>query len=255
LFYIFIALYFNEKKMNSAQTTLQKIDLNKDDLGLRGLVILAGFHGVSASAEDIKHRFDPEGKGLDKNGWLLAAKDLGLKVRLSKQPASRMHLAVLPALVWRKDGNHCVIAKCEDSRVLTHNLKTGKPEIFTREQFLKIYEGVLIVVASRASIMGKLAKFDFTWFIPAIIKYRRILLEVVLISVVIQMFALITPLFFQVVMDKVLVHRGFTTLDVIVMALAVVTVFEIILSGLRTFIFAHTTSRIDVELGARLFRH
>ena len=56
-------------------------------------------------------------------------------------------------------------------------------------------------------------------------------------------------------MDKVLVHRGFSTLDVITVAFIVVTLFEVTLSGLRTYIFAHTTSRIDVELGARLYRH
>ena len=103
--------------------------------------------------------------------------------------------------------------------------------------------------------MGSLAKFDFTWFIPAVIKYRRIFLEVLAVSIVLQLFALITPLFFQVVMDKVLVHRGFSTLDVIAVAFVVVTLFEVVLGGLRSYIFAHTTSRIDVELGARLYRH
>ena len=60
---------------------------------------------------------------------------------------------------------------------------------------------------------------------------------------------------FQVVMDKVLVHRGVTTLDVLVIGLVVVVVFESVLSTLRAYVFSHTTSRIDVELGARLFRH
>ena len=56
-------------------------------------------------------------------------------------------------------------------------------------------------------------------------------------------------------MDKVLVHRGFSTLDVITVAFILVKLFVVTLSGLRTYIFAHTTSRIDVELGARLYRH
>ena len=90
---------------------------------------------------------------------------------------------------------------------------------------------------------------------PAIVKYRKLLLEVLLVSLALQIFALITPLFFQVVMDKVLVHRGFTTLDVIAVGLTVVVLFEVSLTALRGFVFAHTTSRIDVELGARLFRH
>ena len=76
-----------------------------------------------------------------------------------------------------------------------------------------------------------------------------------LVSFVLQLFALVTPLFFQVVMDKVLVHRGMTTLDVIAVGLLVVMLFEVALSGIRSHVFAHTTSRIDVELGARLFRH
>ncbi|EFK5227456.1 type I secretion system permease/ATPase, partial [Escherichia coli] len=66
---------------------------------------------------------------------------------------------------------------------------------------------------------------------------------------------LVSPLFFQVIMDKVLVHRGFSTLNVITIALTLVIVFEVILTGVRSYIFAHTTSRIDVELGSKLFRH
>ena len=79
--------------------------------------------------------------------------------------------------------------------------------------------GTLLLATSRASLVGALAKFDFSWFIPAIVKYRKLLGEVLLVSLALQLFALITPLFFQVVMDKVLVHRGLTTLDVIAIGL------------------------------------
>ncbi|EGZ1952286.1 enterohemolysin T1SS ABC transporter permease/ATPase EhxB, partial [Escherichia coli] len=82
-----------------------------------------------------------------------------------------------------------------------------------------------------------------------------ILLEVLTVSAFIQFLALITPLFFQVVMDKVLVHRGFSTLNIITIAFIIVILFEVILTGARTYIFSHTTSRIDVELSAKLFRH
>ena len=117
------------------------------------------------------------------------------------------------------------------------------------------WTGKLILFASRASMAGEMSRFDFTWFIPAIVKYRKLLGEVLLVSFALQIFALITPLFFQVVMDKVLVHRGFTTLDVIAVGLMLVVLFEVSLTALRSYVFAHTTSRIDVELGARLFRH
>ena len=98
-------------------------------------------------------------------------------------------------------------------------------------------------------------KFDFTWFIPAIVKYRTFLGEVLVASFFLQLFALLTPLFTQVVIDKVLVHKGFTTLHVLAVGMIALALFDAILGGLRTYLFSHTTNRIDVGLGAQLFRH
>ncbi len=113
----------------------------------------------------------------------------------------------------------------------------------------------MLLFTSRASIAGELARFDFSWFIPAVVKYRRLLLEVLGVSLILQLFGLVSPLMFQVVMDKVLVNRTYSTLNVVCVALLVSSVFEVLLTGLRNYVFAHTTNRIDVELGARLFRH
>ena len=74
--------------------------------------------------------------------------------------------------------------------------------------FAAHWTGELILITSRASLAGELAKFDFSWFIPALVKYRRLLDEVLLISFALQIFGLVSPLFFQVVIDKVLVHKG-----------------------------------------------
>ena len=226
----------------------------KDNCALIALSIIAQFHGIAVNPEDIAHQYF-EHNTFSIQQWLLAAKNLGLKAKLSKQKIERLPFIALPAVVWREDGQHFLLAKIDGDRYLIHDLSEGKPIILNKEQFNERYCGQVILVASRASILGQLAKFDFTWFIPAVIKYRRIFLEVLGVSVIIQLFALITPMFFQVVMDKVLVHRGFSTLDVITIALLVVSIFDVILGGLRTYIFTHTTSRIDVELGARLFRH
>src|SRR3546814_18865682 len=79
--------------------------------------------------------------------------------------------------------------------------------------------------------------------------------EVLLASFIIQVLALVSPLMFQVVIDKVMVHRSLSTLDVLVVALVGIAVFEAIFGGLRTYLFSHTTNRVDLELGARLFSH
>ncbi|MDF7676667.1 type I secretion system permease/ATPase [Neisseriaceae bacterium ESL0693] len=234
--------------------SLSVLPQNKIKPALSGLTLLAHYHGVAVNQADIAHRFASQ-DDLNQQEWLLAAKDLGLKARLVKHNVDRLSLVSLPALVWQEDGQHFILAKTDNDQFMIQDLTQSGVRILSREEFVKLYSGQLILVTSRASIMAQLAKFDFTWFIPAVIRYRRIFIEVLLISVVIQLFALITPMFFQVVMDKVLVHRGFSTLDVISVALLVVILFEVTLNGLRTYVFAHTTSRIDVELGARLFRH
>jgi subfamily B ATP-binding cassette protein HlyB/CyaB len=104
-------------------------------------------------------------------------------------------------------------------------------------------------------LAGELAKFDFSWFIPSVVEHRHLFGEVLLVSLFLQLFALVSPLFFQVVMDKVLVHKGVSTLDVLVVGLIGVCLFESVLTVLRAYVFSHTTSRIDVELGSRLYRH
>ncbi|MBC7602129.1 MAG: type I secretion system permease/ATPase, partial [Ramlibacter sp.] len=192
---------------------------------------------------------------------LRAAKLLGLKAKLSSTTTDRLPLTPLPALaaMRREDGSvrFVVLAQCDGQRVLFQDMGVSgsRPTIESLDVFSSQWTGDLILIASRASLAGELARFDFSWFIPAIVKYRKLIGEVLLISLMLQLFALVSPLFFQVVMDKVLVHRGMTTLDVLVIGLVIVVIFESALTGLRTYVFSHTTNRIDVELGARLFRH
>ena len=97
--------------------------------------------------------------------------------------------------------------------------------------------------------------FSFRWFLPSIWRYRQAVVHVLLASFFVQIFALVTPLFFQVVIDKVLSHKGYDTLFVLIGGLAVIGLFDVILQYLRTYALSHTTNRIDVELGRRLFAH
>ncbi|KRE89695.1 peptidase C39 [Frateuria sp. Soil773] len=220
-----------------------------------GLVLLAQFHGIAADAAQMRHDAGRGGDPFDEAALLLAAKKLGLKARAIRQPAERLDRVALPALALRNDGTAFVLARVDGEKALIHDLDQQRPRVLTRQELADRYDGRLLTVASRASMVAELARFDFSWFIPAVVKYRRLLLEVLLVSFFLQLFALVTPLFFQVVMDKVLVHHAMTTLTVITVGLVAITLFNVALTGLRTFVFAHTTSRIDVELGARLFRH
>ncbi|MCJ8170771.1 type I secretion system permease/ATPase [Pseudomonas sp. A3.4] len=217
--------------------------------------MLARFHNVAASPEQLVHEFAEDGRPFSKVELLLAAKKLGLKAKASRSKFSRLAHTPLPAIAADNDGGFFIIARMDGDNALIHCPEQQRPVVLSQEALAARWSGELILLRSEASMAGELAKFDFTWFIPAVVKYRKLLGEVLVASFVLQIFALLTPLFFQVVMDKVLVHRGLSTLDVIAIGLLGIMVFETLLSGLRSYVFAHTASRIDVELGSRLFRH
>src|SRR6266480_4353128 len=223
------------------------------DPGLEALVTLLHLQGVAADAEQIRHRL-----GTDKIGaseMLRCARDLGLKARVYRTDWLRLARTPLPAIATLRDGGFLVVAKAAEDKVLVQSPLAPRPALLTRDELAAVWDGGLILMTRRARLSDITRRFDITWFLGAIHKYRHLLGEVLLASFFLQLFGLVSPLFFQVVIDKVLVHRALTTLDVLVIGLLAISVFETILGILRTYLFAHTTNRIDVELGARLFRH
>ncbi|HNP02245.1 MAG TPA: cysteine peptidase family C39 domain-containing protein, partial [Agitococcus sp.] len=210
---------------------------NNIDTGLACLVMLARFHSIAVDPHQIAHEFKESGKLFTTVEILLAAKKLGLITKKVKPQLNRLATTPMPAVVSAKDGSFFIIARMDGDKVLIHDPTVERPEIISQEQLAARWSGELILFSSRASLAGELAKFDFSWFIPAIIKYRKLLIEVLFVSFILQFFGLVTPLFFQVVMDKVLVHKGFSTLDVIAFAFVVVVLFEITLTTLRSYVF------------------
>jgi ATP-binding cassette, subfamily B, bacterial HlyB/CyaB len=225
---------------------------------LPALCLIARLHHVASEPEALRHQLGrTASEPISGDDLLFAAKHLGLKAKRSTSSADRLNLVPLPALALLRDGRYVVLAQCDGQRVLIQDASASgsRPTIEPLDVFAAQWSGELVLVTSRASLAGELAKFDFSWFVPALVKHRKLFGEVLLISLFLQLFALVSPLFFQAVMDKVLVHRGLSTLDVLVIGLLVVVIFESVLNALRTYVFSHTTSRIDVELGAKLFRH
>lgn len=93
------------------------------------------------------------------------------------------------------------------------------------------------------------------WFIPVIVKYKKYFIEVLIASFFLQLFGLVTPLFTQVIIDKVILHKGIATLDVLALALVFSAIFQCMMTIARKYIETHTSNKVDMILGARLFRH
>ncbi|WP_422420430.1 peptidase domain-containing ABC transporter [Pseudomonas sp. GZD-222] len=173
----------------------------------------------------------------------------GVNLRLERLSLRKLTPKLLP-LVWRTQaGDFVLLARLSDAQALIQSPSASTPDVIERTQLTEQWSGEVIRLRQ-----GGL-RFDLSWFAPELLRHRRVLTEVVLCSLLLQVLALATPLFFQAVMDKVMVHRALATLDVLVITLVVVGVFEVLLKGLREYLSAHTANRIDIGLGIKLFRH
>lgn len=234
---------------------LQETDIpdSTPDTGAVALVLLLRFLGIAADPQQLKHQFG--GSLIGVSEMLRCAKRIQVKARVMTSDWGRLAKTTLPAIAECHDGSFIILAKCADDAVLIQDPLANSPQQLSRTEFESRWSGRLVVMTRRAGLGDLIRRFDITWFLQAMHKYRRLLGEVLVASFFLQLFALVTPLFFQVVIDKVLVHRGITTLYVLIIGLVTVSFFESLLTALRTYVFSHTTNRIDVELGARLFRH
>jgi len=233
------------------------------DSGLFALVLIAKLHQIQIQPQQLQHNFGKPGEVFSQVDILQAAKSLGFSAKLINLKGKLPDLRVLPAIGQTNDGHFVVVAKGKSEseggqidQLLIHCPRTGQSQSFSIDEFFNIHLSHLILLKSDTSLLDNVtSKFNISWFWQSLKKYKKLFTEVLIASFFLQLFALVTPLFFQVVMDKVLVHRGFTTLDVLAVGFFIVVIFEAFLGGFRNYLFSHTTNRVDVELGARLYHH
>ncbi len=224
------------------------------DPGAWSLALALHLLGVVADPARIQHEAG-RSAALTETDILRAAQKFPVKIKAVALTRKRLARAPTPAIAALKTGGFAVVGKVTDEGALIQGPEDQGPRFLSFAEFERDFTGRILLIAKRAPVSDLARRFNLSWFLDAARKYRRILAEVLLASFVIQLFALATPLIFQTVIDKVLVHRGYSTLEVMVSGLALIAIFDALLSGLRTYLFAHTSNRIDVELGARTFRH
>jgi subfamily B ATP-binding cassette protein HlyB/CyaB len=155
-----------------------------------------------------------------------------------------------------------IVIQCDEAQVVLFEAGTNTPKSLTAVEFSKRYAGTAFQFALAPSaikdpdraVADKTA-FGFSWFIPELLKHRKVWRDVFVASLVIQLLALATPLFTQVIIDKVVVHRTESTLIVIGIGLSVFMVFSALLSWIRQYLVLHTGNRVDAVLGAAVFDH
>lgn len=224
------------------------------DTAVRALRLVAQLHHLPVNDDKLSEALGESPGGPACSTLVRAARRIGMRARVLRVDWDILLKSPLPAIARQKDGRFVIVAKVvEGNRLLVQDPLEARPMLLPREIFEPAFSGELVLCRPRGR--GARMSFGFRWFLSAMTKYKRHVAEVLVASLFVQLLALVTPIFFQVVIDKVLVHRGLTTLDVLAVGLLAVAVFEVVLTTLRSYIFSHTTNRIDVELGAKLFRH
>jgi len=230
--------------------------LNPFVSAIQCLSLVARFFQLPANPQQLLREFGHHDDSLVEVNLLRAAKHLGLKAKALKLDGKQLAQANLPAMGLSKQGQYFLIVKAQgNGQFLIHDLVAGQPMVMNIEQLQAFWSGRAILFTRRSEILNQKTKFGLSWFLPAIVKYKKYLGDVLLASFFIQLLGIASPVFFQVVIDKVLVHKGMTTLDVLALGFFVVITFEVLLTGLRTYLFSHTTNRVDVELGSSLYKH
>jgi subfamily B ATP-binding cassette protein HlyB/CyaB len=178
---------------------------------------------------------------------------LGLLVSGARVPAGAATRLITPCLVaWK--GSFAIVSASNAGGLTLASPGQGWVRL-TPKQIAEAWpEGLEVLLLERSTATPE-QRFGPGWFWPALARYRGMLIQVLLASFVVQLFSLANPLLIQVIIDKVIAQRSLDTLQILGMALVVVTLMEGVIGSLRTFLFTDTTNRIDLRLGAEVIDH
>ena len=174
---------------------------------------------------------------------------------LSYKPEEKSIAELSLPFIVRLNGSFVVVMKRSDKQILAFSTEQNRPVVVPLEEFQQQWDGYAFFMTPKLKLNNLPKRFNLQWFLPVFWKFKRFFYEVLAASFLLQVFTLITPLFTQVIIDKVLVHKGLSTLDVLMIGLIIIAVFQMVLGYLRTYIFTVLTNKVDVVLGARLYNH
>ena len=245
-----------EQGQQSQPQQAQQEQKKNYNTGLISLEIVAKFNQIDIDMRSIVRNYGIESADISPEEIIRIAQNEGFKVKKKAITLKDMEKRYpLPAIVRLKDNVYNVVLaiKHDENKAMILDPREQSPKAVLLDEFQNELQDFVLVLKHK--MLNDEVKFGFKWFFVEILKYKKIVGQVLLGSFVIQLFGLVTPLFTQVILDKVLVHRTISTLNVLAFAFIIVSVFELLLNLARNYIFIHTTNKIDAKLGSKLFKH
>ena len=229
------------------------------DTALACLVQIAGHFSIPADYRQLERAYIVDANAADTVTLLQATQDIGLKARkFEGVDVKRLVRMPMPAVCRMQQGNYVVVIGGNEEQIVFFDpLHPGGRLAAKIGAFAKLWSGEVVLFTKRfhvEKLTEKVEKFGFSWFLPVVMKYKSLLVKVLFISLLLQLFGILTPLFTQFIIDKVLVHHSLSTMDVLIIGMILVALFNNWMLALRSYLFINTTNKIDVVLSSHLFR-
>lgn len=222
-------------------------------------------HGFDVSAARLVADYAIRDEGVGFELMLRMAREAGLRARRArvKRAAIQRLGQAYPALARLENGNWVAVlgAEPDDSGAVILRLfdpLAGVPGgiiTVTLDQFAKRWRGDLLLAKRSYGIADPEQRFGFRWFVPEILRQGRFVLDVAVAALFLYALGLATPIFFQLVIDKVLVHQSYSTLSVLAVGVGMALLFEAVFVFLRRYLLIYASNRIDIRVATRTFRH
>lgn len=237
--------------------------------GVICLCLIGRHHGLTMTEDQLAHEYALDTDRLSLEQLLEMARDKGMRGRirpLSWQTALACR-DIFPVLAQRRDGQYailCNVQKLDDGAYRIQALfpdahgkgPTDSPlRLMDEAAFQEAFAERMLLLKRRYRMSDADQPFGLTWFLPEFLRHRRIFAQIALAVLVITAISLLTPLFFQLVIDKVLPHKTYTTLDVLTVGIIGVILYNSLLEFLKNYLLIFSTNKIDINLGIRTFHH
>ncbi|OGP60728.1 MAG: peptidase C39 [Deltaproteobacteria bacterium RBG_13_49_15] len=223
------------------------------ETALISIEVVSKIHAVGIDVQAVKRRYFVKDE-LKPEEVLRILKDHGMRSRLKRlKSADELLKYPPPSIILNNDGNYHVLIGKKDKKIFIFDCLEKKMTETSTETFQNSWSGLAIAVYPRFT---KTEFFlNIRWLFKEFLKHRPVFSAVILSSFFIQLFGLVTPLFIQVIIDKVLAHHALTTLEVVAGAFMVVLLFDTVFNLMRNYLLYHTANKIDASLGAKVYRH
>lgn len=220
---------------------------------LLSIEIVSKFYSVPLDIESLEKKYFIEGEP-SINEVLRILKDHGFKAKYKKfKSVTEVQKYPFPMIIILKNNTYSTLLGIKDNEVLYFDSAEKKLIKTSLEEFLNIWNYEAIVLYPK--LKQKEIFLNFKWLFNEFFKHRAVFSEAISASLFIQIFALVTPLFIQIIIDKVLPHHAISTLQVVGLTFLIVILFDGFLNFMRNYLVYHTANKIDAGLGSKVYRH